>query len=70
MHLNQCLLFAAGLSLTFAFGMFIFIIAMLLFFDVIYSQYFKQSAAKFQHISFDTKHDNYVILVIKNIFFL
>lgn len=59
MYLNQCLLFAAGLSLTFAFGMFILSIAMLLFIDVIYSQHFKQSAATFQHISSGTKDDNY-----------
>lgn len=58
MHLNQYLLLGAGLSLTFAFGMFICSIAMLLFIGVIYAQHLKQSAATFQHISFDTKHDN------------
>lgn len=67
MPLNQCLLFAAGLYLTFAFGMLNF---MFLCIHVIYSQYFKLSADIFQHISFDMKHDNLVILVIKNIGFL
>lgn len=69
MHFNQFLLFAAGLYLTYAFGMFNFGIAMLLFIHVIYSQYFKRSAADSQHISFDMKQDNYVILVNKNIVF-
>lgn len=58
MRLNEFLLFAAGLYLIFAFGMFNFGIAMLLFIHAIYSHYFKRSAAEFQHISFDMNHDN------------
>lgn len=64
--LNQCLIFAAGLYLTFAFGMLNF---MFLSIHVIYLQYFKQSADTFKHINVDMKHDDQVILVIKNIVF-
>lgn len=61
MHLKQFLPFAAGLYLTYAYGMFNFDITMLLFIHVIYSQYVKRSSADFQHISFDMKQDNYII---------